>query len=159
MKKIQLVGENDKEKVRKYFIDYLLELSQFDPTIKFDKNKKPIYKWFDCYWEDKDRYPFLLSENNQFAGLALVRELEPKHFEIAEFYVLPKFRGKNNATMFAAEIINLFGGEFSFSTRLENLRAVKFWDKFVLNFPKHSSQISESYKEWSITTENLVDFE
>ena len=158
MKNIQLVSIKEKRNLKKYFFDYLIELSQFDPNIKFDEYGLPIYKWFDCYWEDKERYPFLLNIDNQFAGLALVRELEPKQYEIAEFYVLPKFRKDNNAIDFAMQLTKLFDGKFSFSTRLENLRAIKFWDKFVINFPHNGSSINNGCKEWFITTENLTNF-
>lgn len=158
MKNIQIVSINEKESLRKYFFEYLIELSRFDPTIIMDEQGTPIYNWYDCYWEEKGRYPFLLNIDNQFAGLALVRELEPEHYEIAEFYVLPKFRKDNNAIDFAAQITELFDGRFSFSTRSENLRAVKFWNKFVLRFSHSGSSVDENYTKWFIETENSTNF-
>lgn len=154
MKNIKLVSRNEKEKLRKYFFDYLLELAQFDPTIMIDENGTPVYKWYDYYWEEGERFPFLFKIDNQFAGLALVRELEPKHYEIAEFYVLPKFRKDNNAIDFALLLTKFFDGKFSFSARLENLRAIKFWDKFVLRFSRSGSNVVENYKKWFIEGEN-----
>lgn len=58
MKKIQTVPLSRMEEMRKYFYEYLIELSEFDPDIKFDDKGVPIYNWFDCYWDDKDRFPF-----------------------------------------------------------------------------------------------------
>ena len=82
MKSIQLVSANDKERLKKYFFDYLVELSRFDPTVIFDEQGIPIYNWYDRYWEERGRYPFLLNIDNRFAGLAFVRESEPQHYEI-----------------------------------------------------------------------------
>mgnify|MGYP004629308509 FL=1 len=58
MRKIKIISIEDKESIRKHFYDYLKELSEFDPAIKFDNNGIPIYNWFDYYWTDKDRYPY-----------------------------------------------------------------------------------------------------
>ena len=38
MRKIQIVPLSRMEEMRKYFYEYLIELSQFDPDIKFDEN-------------------------------------------------------------------------------------------------------------------------
>ena len=84
MRKIQIVPAKRMEEMRKHFYNYLTELSEFDPKIKFDENGDPIYKWFDYYWTDKDRYPIYLIVDNQVAGLTLVRELENYIYEIAE---------------------------------------------------------------------------
>ena len=36
MKKLQIVPLSKMEEMRKYFYEYLVELSEFDPYIKFD---------------------------------------------------------------------------------------------------------------------------
>ena len=108
MRKLQIVPLSKMEEMRKYFYEYLTELSQFDPDIKFDEKGVPIYNWFDCYWEDKDRYPFYLIIDNQIAGLAMIRELGNMLYEIAEFYVCPEFRRDGNAIWFAKELTELF---------------------------------------------------
>ena len=158
MKSIQLVSANDKERLKKYFFDYLVELSRFDPTVIFDEQGIPIYNWYDRYWEERGRYPFLLNIDNRFAGLAFVRESEPQHYEIAEFYVVPEFRKDNNAIDFAVRITSLFCGKFSFSARSENLRAVRFWDKFVEKFAHSGSSTDGNYKTWFVTTDNSPSF-
>ena len=89
MRKIQIVPFSKSEEMRKYFYEYLTELSQFDPNIKFNEKGIPIYQWFDYYWKEKERYPMYFMVNNQVAGLALVRELEDMVYEVAEFYILP----------------------------------------------------------------------
>ena len=150
MRKIQIVPFARSEEMRKYFYEYLTELSEFDPKIKFDEQGTPIYQWFDFYWTEKQRYPFYFIVENKVAGLALVRELEDRVFEVAEFYVLPEFRGSGNALWFASELVNLFEGQFSFSTRLTNLRAIKFWGKFVSKCDQCEVVDDEICRNWTI---------
>ena len=150
MKKIQIVPLSKREEMKKYFFDYLKELSQFDKTITFDKNGTPIYNWFDAYWKEKSRYPFYLLVDDNVAGIALIREVQDKQYEIAEFYILPTQRKDDNAIWFANNIISLFDGEFSFSTDRVNHRAVKFWQKFAKMFKNVLSNEDETRMYWII---------
>ena len=150
MKHIQIVPASKKEDMRKMLYEYLTELSQFDPDIKFDESGTPIYKWFDCYWEDKDRFPIYLIIDGKVAGLALIREMDNMEYDFAEFYVEPQFRGNGNSMWFATEVEKLFDGKFTFSTRHTNPRAIKFWSKFANNY-SHSVSDDEIWRNWIIT--------
>lgn len=151
MRKIQIIPASELEVAKTYFNNYLIELSQFDSSIAFDASGKPKYKWFNNYFTDKDRYAFYLLVDSKIAGLALIRCLGDKSFEIAEFYVTASYRENGNAMWFAKTVTDLFGGEFSFSTRLENLRAIKFWDKFVKGNKSAKISTDSKYKNWKIT--------
>lgn len=155
MRKIQIVSLSKMEEMRKHFYEYLTELSAYDSTIIFDKNGLPVYKWYDCYWEDKNRYPIYFIIDNSVAGLAMVRQLDNMLYEIAEFYVLPKYREKGNAVYFAKEITNLFDGEFVFSTRFANERAMKFWGKFAKLFERNEFSDDGVWRKWTIRKTNF----
>ena len=150
MRKLQIVPLSRMEEMRKMFNEYLTELSQFDPDIKFDENGVPIYAWYDCYWEEKQRYPFYFILDDNIAGLAMIRELENMCYDIAEFYVAPEYRKDGNAIWFATEITKLFEGQFTFSTRFTNPRAIKFWDKFAKMFESNSYVDDDIWRSWSI---------
>lgn len=150
MRKIQVVPFGRMEEMRKYFYEYLVELSEFDPDIKFDEKGVPVYKWFDCYWVDKDRFPFFFTVDGKVAGIALIRELKNMQYDFAEFYVLPEFRKDGNAIWFASEIVNLFEGEFVFSTRFTNPRAIKFWGKFAKLFDSNDYSDDDIWRNWVI---------
>ena len=150
MRKIQIVPLSRMEEMRKYFYEYLTELSQFDPDVKFDEKGVPVYKWFDCYWTDKDRFPFFFFIDNKIAGLAMIRELGNMLYDFAEFYVCPEFRKEGNAIWFANAITSLFEGEFVFSTRFTNPRAIKFWGKFALQFERNSFYDDKIWRNWTI---------
>ena len=159
MRKIQIVPLSRMEEMRKYFYEYLIELSAFDTDIKFDEKGVPIYNWFDCYWCDKDRFPLYLIVDHNVAGIAMIRELENMAYEIAEFYVRPEYRKDGNSIWFATEITNLFEGQFVFSTRLSNSRAIKFWDKFAKNFESSEYTDDDSWRSWMIRKTNFKTHE
>lgn len=150
MKRIQIVPQLRMKEMKKYLYEYLTELSEFDPDIEFDEKGVPIYRWFDCYWQDKDRYPIYLIVNNCVAGIAMIRELDTLKYEFAEFYVCPDYRKDGNAIWFATEITNLFEGEFVFSTRFTNPRAIKFWNKFSKLFEQNQFYDDEIWRNWTI---------
>lgn len=154
MRKIMIVPLVRKEEMRKYFYEYLTELAQFDPTIEFDEKGVPIYNWFDCYWVDKDRFPFFFIIDGKVAGIAMIRELEPSQYDFAEFYVCPEYRKDGNALWFASEIASLFDGEFVFSTRHTNPRAIKFWGKFADTF-QNSCYDDEEWRNWTIRKRDM----
>ncbi len=149
MRKVKKVPKIDKKKFKKMFNDYMHELSEFDYTIKFDKKNQVIYQWFDYYWIEKTRFVFYLIVDDYIAGFAMVRKVEENMFEIAEFYILPEFRGNGNAMWFAQYALNNFDGNFEFSTMLTNGRAVNFWNKVSLQY-NHKEKTDKEYKHWQI---------
>jgi len=74
---------------------YTYDFSEFDPL---DVNEQGLYgyEYFDHYWTEPERFPFLIKVNGNYAGFALVRKItqegenyEP-YFEMAEFFVMKK---------------------------------------------------------------------
>ena len=95
--------------------------------------------------------------NNKIAGLAMLRELDNMFYEVAEFYVCPKFRKDGNAIWFALQLAQLFDGQFTFSTRFTNPRAIKFWDKFAKLFEHNESLDDEIGRNWIIRKNNFKE--
>ena len=155
MRKMQIVPLSRMEEMRKYLNEYLTELAEFDPDIEFDEKGVPIYKWFDCYWDDKDRFPIYFMVDEKIAGMAMIRELDNMLYEIAEFYICPEYRKDGNAIWFATEITNLFEGQFVFSTRFTNPRAIKFWGKFANLFESNEYTDDEIWRNWTIRKTNF----
>jgi GNAT superfamily N-acetyltransferase len=71
----------DRELLRQLLFDYLLE---------FDGRTEP-YPYFDAYWSEPARLPFLIEADGEAAGLCLVR-VRDGNWSIAEFYVTPDRR-------------------------------------------------------------------
>ena len=149
-RKLIIVNEIRKEEMRQYFYEYLKELSEFDPSIEFKKDGTPIYKWFDVYFLNKDRFPIYLMIDEKIAGFAMIREMGPLHYDFAEFYVSKDYRKDGNAIFFAKEITELFEGKFEFATRFSNPRAIKFWQKFALLFEDNVYYDDLTWRNWVI---------
>ena len=140
----------EKETMRGYLYKYLKELSVFDKSIKFDEFNNPVYKYFSAYWQDDDRYPFYFLVDEQIAGIALVRKIKNKHYQIAEFYTLPQYRKNNNSLYFAASLVDLFEGVIEFSCIKINVKAVKFWSKFASRFNNPKMEEDKERITWFI---------
>ena len=140
MRKLELVNYESKPIMRKLLNEYLLELSQYDPDIQFDKAGTPIYNWFDNYWTDYGRYPFFLIIDNNIAGIAMIRHHDDQTYDysVAEFYVVPQFRGNNNAIWFVDNILNMLNGKITIETRLTNPVGLKFWEKYAKYHYQHN---------------------
>ena len=81
MASLRPAGLADRELLRRLLADYLHE---------FDGRTEP-YRYFDAYWEEPERLPFLIEAHGEVAGFCLIRVLGGC-WHIAEFSVLPERR-------------------------------------------------------------------
>ncbi len=119
---------------------YTYELSLYeDETAKFimlDTGLFTINKYVQLYFEEDNRYPFILKYNGKLAGFVLVRFNEEKMYEIAEFFVLNKYRKLGLGTLMANKMFKKFKGKWEIRTLLKNKRAQDFWRKTISDFSK-----------------------
>jgi predicted acetyltransferase len=73
--------ESDRELLRRLVAEYLFE---------FDGSTGP-YPYFDAYWDEPERLPFLIEANGTVVGFCLVR-VRDDCWSIAEFSVLAEQR-------------------------------------------------------------------
>jgi ribosomal protein S18 acetylase RimI-like enzyme len=92
---VQLASVNKKDAIFKLLINYSKELEQYQ---EYPTGEIASHKYFDFYWTEKDRIPFVACINEKLIGLCLLR-VEESYYSIAEFYIKPRFRqqgyGKN----------------------------------------------------------------
>ena len=90
---------------------------------------------FKHYFENSDERAFLIRVDNEIAGFVLldrVHLLEPVDWNMGEFFVLTKFQGTGVASKVAREIFKTHKGKWSVAVMPENLKAVKFWRKSII---------------------------
>ena len=131
MFKIKIISKDEKAILKGLFDEYLTELYKFDKDIKFDRSGKPIYKYFDFYWEDNDRYPIGLYVDGSIAGFMLLREVAKNVLEVAEFCILPKYRKNGYGKRFFNEILEKTNKKVYFFTKKTNIIAKNFWNDVV----------------------------
>jgi predicted acetyltransferase len=83
------------------------------------------YPYFDHYWTEPARHPFLFEVDGALAGLAFVRSGAPH--DMAEFFVLRKHRRRDVGRQAAALVLRRFPGEWQVRQISANPRATAFW--------------------------------
>ncbi len=129
------VSEKNKDIIYNLMQLYTYELSFFeDETTNFQLQENGLFKlskYIDLYWTQEERHPYILKYDGQIAGFVLERFNEDRMNEIAEFFVLNKYRKHGAGTFMANEMFNRYKGEWEIRTLLKNKRVQEFWRKVV----------------------------
>ena len=92
---------------------YMYDFSEFvDLDVKAD-GFFAAYKNLDDYWNDENRFPYIIQNEEKPIGFALVRLIESaqrSHYSIAEFFVMKKYRKKGIGKQTAIQLFNLHKG-------------------------------------------------
>lgn len=129
------VQEKDKDVIYNLMQLYTYELSFFeDETTNFqllDNGVFKLSKYIDLYWTEEGRRPYILRCEGKLAGFVLERYNEDGMNEIAEFFVLNKYRKLGAGTFMANELFKKYKGKWEIRTLIKNERAQEFWRKVV----------------------------
>ena len=103
---------------------YLHDFSEFDgtdvgPHGEFD------YRYFDNYWTESERHPFLIEVSGATAGFAFVRTGSPH--DMAEFFILRKYRRQRVGRTAACLVLAEFAGDWQVRQLWSNPPATTFW--------------------------------
>lgn len=107
---------------------YLHDLSEFDGRQVGDDGRFP-YPYLDLYGTEPDRHAFLIRADGEVAGFALVRETQPT--EMAEFFVLRRFRRGGVGRAAATTLLHCFPGEWRLTQLGGNVGATAFWRSVI----------------------------
>ena len=83
------------------------------------------YPYLDHYWTEAERHPFLFKVNGRFAGFAFVRAGKPH--DMAEFFVMRKYRRSGVGLDAARAVFAKFPGEWQVRELAANEGAIAFW--------------------------------
>lgn len=148
--------ENGKEIISNLMQLYTYELSFFeDETTNFNLLDNGLYamsRYIELYWKEEKRHPFILKCDGELAGFVLERFNEDNMNEIAEFFVINKYRKLGAGTFMANEMFKRYKGKWEIRTLLKNKRAQEFWRKVI----KEAS--NDNYKECFIRDNSRYAF-
>lgn len=121
---------------------YLHDSSEYTGDDVNDQGIYPYY-YFDLYWTEDGRFPFLIMLGNQIVGLALVRQLEfgedPLH-QLAEFFILRKYRRRGIGGAAARVVFDRFPGRWEVQEDSGNIAGQAFWRRVIDNYTKGDYQ-------------------
>jgi predicted acetyltransferase len=149
---------NEKQIFRNLMQFYKYDTSDFtleDPTLfgQFD------YNYLDHYWTPhgitrEGRKAYLLKIEGQLAGFALVNNFNLRNSvaeaqNIAEFFVMRKWRRQGIGRIFAFYLFDTFNGEWEIKQEKENENAQRFWSTVVSEYTNNNYSKVESHEpEW-----------
>ena len=119
---------DDKPVLRRLLELYLHDFSELTDA-DVDAHGRFGYPYLDLYWTEPERRPFLFRVAGRWAGFALVRTGVPH--DMAEFFVLRKYRGSGVALQAAQALFAMFPGEWQVRQMAANTRASAFWRRAI----------------------------
>jgi len=136
---------SDREALRNLIQLYAYDFSEIlhqdvDEAGRFEEAR------LDAYWSDAWRFPFLLRVGEQLAGFALIHHRSKLSaagdvWDMAEFFVLRKYRRAGVGKRAAHQIFATHIGEWEVRQRDANVAATSFWRNVI------SAYTSDRFRE------------
>ncbi len=143
---ITRIPPNDRPRLWGLLQQYLGEMSAWYGDRPDQKGEYP-YPWLDHYFTDPERAAFFLEAGGETAGFALVNRFSalgeaPDH-AMAEFFLLPGWRGKGLGLAFAQEIFRQRPGSWEIKYHRENRPAGALWSRAAEPFRPRVTPMGE----------------
>jgi predicted acetyltransferase len=138
---LDLVVCEDKPVLRNLLELYQYDFTQFEPNDISDHGLYG-YSYLDNYWTEDGRYPFFIRVDGKLAGFVLVRSSN-EGSEIAEFFVLKKFRRQGIGRVVAFRVFDSFPGHWHVSQDACNIPGKEFWRSVIADYT--SGQFTEKF--------------
>lgn len=136
---------------------YIHDFSEFVP-IDIGNDGRFGYSRLPLYWSDPRRRPFLAKFDGQLAGFLLVdrrREIpgDSEVWDMAEFFVMRRFRRSGLGTELAKKIWRLCRGKWQIRVMARNAPALEFWRSSIARFtgqPASSTSFRIEGVDWHL---------
>ena len=154
---LKAAAEVDRPALENLMQLYIHDFSEFTGE-EIDSDGRYSYPYLKHYWQEPDRYPFLVYADEKLAGFVLVRsETDPENnqsnMDMSEFFVLRSFRRTGVGSEAARKTWDLFPGKWHLKVLKANKAAYPFWKGLI------STHTGNKYDEIAGTNEFLFIFE
>lgn len=128
----------------------------------------PANGLFECidfkkYWETQEAYPFIIRVDNEMAGFAIVdkKGSDPGvDFNMAQFFILRRFKGKGIGRQVACACFDRFKGVWEVMVLPENKGAYQFWKKVISIYTNsHFEEYTKIVKVLKNLERNIFKFQ
>jgi len=121
---------------------YAHDFSEFH-KLELGANGRFGYNHLPLYWQEPNRYPFLVRVAGQLAGLVLVRGISQTDscenvWDMAEFFILRGYRKRGIGTNAAHQVWRRFPGLWRVRVMEANRSAHPFWEHSIAVFAGES---------------------
>ena len=143
-------AEADRAAVERMFVFYIYDMSAyFQGPCAVDGHATPC-PWLPLYWTEPERHAMLIDVAGQTAGFVLFRALDDgpqPHHELAEFYVMPRFRRRGVGRAAARQAFEMKRGHWRVAQLPSNLPGIAFWQSVIAAVPTYWSQQATELKD------------
>jgi predicted acetyltransferase len=128
---------------------YVHDLSPMFPQVELGANGRFGYPWLPQYLDGtSDRWAWLIEQAGRTAGFVLARRGSPASddpdvLDVAEFFVLRRFRGEGVGRAAARALWTLRPGTWIVRVAARNRGALSFWQGAVSSYLERRSEPSE----------------
>lgn len=128
---------------------YIYDLSVAFPSVELGANGRFGYSKLARYWsEPESHFPFLLRQATRIVGFALVTRgspasEDPEVFDVAEFFILRRYRRTGVGRQAAALLWTRFPGKWSVRVSEANPGALPFWSRVIGDYAPGNAQESK----------------
>jgi len=136
---------NDKPILQRLLELYAYDFSEFD-NADLNIHGEYGYPRLDYYWNETDRYAYLLKTDNNISGFSMIRTEyynNTNTFSMAEFFILKKYRFKGIGKYFALNNFKMHLGDWEVPVMKSNLIALKFWENILKEKTNNKYEISK----------------
>jgi len=130
------------------------DVTQPDIELAYRLNKK--------YWEDKNSFPFIVRYKNEIAGFVIVDSkgsVAEIDFNMADFFVLRKFKNKGLGRYVAHQCFEKFPGEWEVMVIPGNEGAYCFWRSTIKNYTNNNfTEYTREIAHFNNSRKNIFKF-
>ncbi len=113
---------------------YMTELEPWAGVVRDADGNTPPMLYFARFWSEPGRWAFWIVADGARAGFVLIRERAEGAYEIAEFYVEPRFRRQGVGSAAAHAAFARFPGRWRVRQLAGYAAAEAFWVSAVAGF-------------------------
>lgn len=129
------------QNMARFYVYDMSEYMGFEPDWEMPENG--LYECIDFkkYWGTPDTYPFLIRYGDELAGFAIIDKKGSESsidYNIAQFFILRKFKGRGIGRYVAHQCFEQFPGIWEVMVMPENTGAYQFWRSTIQGYCGHS---------------------
>lgn len=167
LNKIQLVPASTDDcpviqNLGRFYVYDMSEYLGFEPGWEVPKDGLFECIDFKKYWETKDAFPFLIQYKDEIVGFVVIDKKgsdDSIDFNVAQFFILRKFKNKGIGRHVAITCFEKFKGTWEVMVIPGNEGAYKFWQSTIKLYTKNDfTEYQRPIKHFNKNIKNIFKF-
>jgi [ribosomal protein S5]-alanine N-acetyltransferase len=144
---------------------YAYDMSEYmENEVGWEMPEDGLYACIDFkkYWETQESFPFLIRYQGELAGFVIIDKLgsdEQVEFNMAQFFIVRKFKRKGIGKWVACHCFDRFKGVWEVMVMPGNTGAYQFWKKVISQYTNHDfTEYKRNIKHFNNSEKNIFRF-